>query len=107
MASIIKRAGYSDRFLREDKRFALAFPDAVQYLQSSELNELQSLQDDKLLRVASCILQDGRKMSGGDPVITAHEDNTKVNVRLPESSIYIAGLVHDVPEQSYALAANG
>ena len=67
MSSLIKRQGYSDRFDRSSKRFALAFPDAAQFLQSDELNEMQSLQDDKLRRVAEYVLQDGRKVAGADP----------------------------------------
>ena len=66
MTSLIKRQNYSDRFVRAARRFALAFPDAAQFLQSDELNELQSLQDDKLRRVAEYVLQDGRKMSGAE-----------------------------------------
>ena len=57
MSSLIKRQGYADRFDRSSKRFALAFPDAAQFLQSDELNEMQSLQDDKLRRVAEYVLR--------------------------------------------------
>lgn len=106
--SIIRRTGYSDRFNRGDKRFALAFPDQQQFLQSAELNELQSLSDDKLRRVAEYVLQDGRKVAGGDPVVAEIEgDETMVSVRLPAASIYIAGIVHDVPEVTFELEVEG
>ncbi len=109
MSGIIERAGYSDRFERELKRFALAFPDQQQYLQSAELNELQSVSDDKLRRVAEYILQDGRKVSGDDPVVAEvpAEPVTEVTVRLPAAAIYIAGFVHDVPEATYTLPIVG
>jgi hypothetical protein len=108
MSSIIRRPGYSDRFQRELKRFALAFPDKEYFLQSDELNELQSLQDDKLRRVAEYILQDGRKMSGGDPVVAeVPGDETKVSLTLPAGSIYIGGLVHDVAERTFVVEVAG
>lgn len=108
MNSIIKRLGYSDRYDRADKRYALAFPDEAHFIQSAELNEIQSVQDDKLKRVAGYILQDGRKVSGGDPIVEAVTgDVTKFRLRLPVASIYIAGLVHDVPEKNYVLPASG
>lgn len=108
MNSIIKRPGYSDRFERGKKRFALAFPDQQHFLQSAELNEMQSLADDKLQRVASYILQDGRKVAGGDPVVSAIEDDEDhISIRLPASAIYIAALVHDVPEVTFELPIVG
>ena len=106
--SIIRRPGFSDRFQRELKRYALAFPDKENFLQSAELNELQSLQDDKLRRVAEYILQDGRKMSGGDPVVAeVVGDPTKVSITLPTGSIYIGGLVHDIAERTFVVDVTG
>jgi hypothetical protein len=108
MTSIIKRPGFSDRFDRKKKRFALAYPDEARFLQSPDLNELQSLQDDKLRRVAEYVLQDGRKVSGDDPVVAEIEgDPTKVVVTLPTASIYVAGLVHDVASATYQLPMTG
>ena len=108
MTSLIKRQGYSDRFDRSSRRFALAFPDAAQFLQSDELDGMQSLQDDKLQRVAEHVLQDGRKVTSGDPVIAAIAgDDIYVDVRLPRASISIAGLVHDVAEARFALPRDG
>ncbi|QPC87144.1 DUF4815 domain-containing protein [Mesorhizobium sp. NBSH29] len=108
MSSIIKRPGYSDRFERDQKRFALAFPDAVQFLQSDEMNEVQSMLQDQQRRVSEYILQDGRRVSGADPVVAEIEgDETKVSVRLPASAIYIAGHVHDVQESIFVLDVAG
>ncbi|PRD42331.1 DUF4815 domain-containing protein [Phyllobacterium phragmitis] len=106
MSSIIKRPGFSDRFDRARKQFAVAFADEPRFLQSSELNELQSLSDDKLRRVSDYILQDGRIVDGPDPVVTPLEDGT-IRVDLPAVSIYIAGLVHDVPARTIVLSATG
>ncbi|MBN8243314.1 DUF4815 domain-containing protein [Nitratireductor aquimarinus] len=106
--SLIKRPGYSDRFDRSTKHYAVAFPDEQRYLQSAELNEMQSLSDDKLRRVAEYILQDGRIVRGDDPVVTPVGDGEiSVTVRLPECAIYVGGLVHDVETAQFELPATG
>ncbi|MEC9247313.1 MAG: DUF4815 domain-containing protein [Pseudomonadota bacterium] len=106
--SLIKRPGYTDRFDRSTKHFAVAFPDEQHYLQSAELNEMQSQADDKLRRVAEYILQDGRIVRGDDPVVTPVGDgDISVMVRLPECSIYVGGLVHDVDAAQFELPATG
>lgn len=108
MGSLIKRPGFSDRFSRDAKRFALGFADEPRFLQSAELNELQSMSDDKLARVASYILQDGRKMVGPDPVVSEIAgDDQHISVRLPASSVYVGGFVHDVPEAVFTLPLSG
>lgn len=106
--NIINRPGFSDRFRRELKRFALAFADEPRFLQASELNELQSMSDDKLRRVAEYTLQDGRQVSGADPVVAEIPgDETSVSIRLAASAIYIGGYVHDVMETTFTLPITG
>lgn len=108
MTSIINRPGYLDRFSRDLKRFALAYPDKANFLQSSELNEMQSMADDKLRRVAEYILQDGRVIRGEDPLIKpVTGDPTSVEVTLPACAVYIGGFVHDVPAAVFTLSAAG
>jgi hypothetical protein len=108
MGGIIKRTGFGDRFDRELKRFALAFPDQPYFLQSAELNEMQSMADDKVRRVAEYILQDGRKVSGPDPIVAAIDgDDDHASVRLPDAAIYIAGFVHDVAGVEFILPIAG
>lgn len=120
MTGIIKQEGYGDRFDRSKKRFAVAFPDEERYLQSSELNEIQSLQDDKLLRVADYILQDGRVVSGHDPLVVEAmadgsypeteedlQDAAYIKAVLPPCSVYLSGLVHDLDETSFVLPNTG
>lgn len=106
--SIIKRPGYSDRFDRSREHFGLGFSDEPRFLQSAELNEMQSMADDKLSRVADYILQDGRKMSGTDPVVTPIVgDDENVSVRLPLASVYVGGFVHDVAELIVSIPTTG
>ncbi|OKP66775.1 DUF4815 domain-containing protein [Ensifer adhaerens] len=108
MNSIIRRPGYSDRFDRDRKEFALAFPDLPRFLQSEDLNHWQSLQDDKLRRVAEYTLQDGRIVKGDDPVVSTIAGNdTHVRVLAPDCAIYIAGLVHDVTSAAFNLPNTG
>ena len=111
MNSIIKRAGYGDRFDRALRRHAIAFQDVGRdkkgiYLQSTDLNELQSMQIDHMRRGFDYILQDGRVMDGQDPVVEI-EDDDHIRVRLPACPIYIEGIVHDVPAATFVLPNKG
>lgn len=111
MSSIIKRAGYGDRFDRALRRHAIAFQDVGRdkkgiYLQSTDLNEIQSMNIDHMRRGFDYILQDGRVMDGQDPVVEI-EDDDHIRVRLPACPIYIEGIVHDVPAATFVLPSKG
>ena len=111
MNSIIKREGYSDRYDRTRHHHAIAFQDVGRdghgiYLQSSDLNEIQSRAADQTRRVGDYILQDGRITDGPDPVVEVIDEET-IRVRLPDCSIYIGGLVHDVPGATFEFSSEG
>lgn len=111
MNSIIKRPGFGDRYDRARRQHAIAFQDLGRdgqgiYLQSADLNEIQSRSADQTRRVADYILQDGRIVDGPDPVVEIIDDDT-IRVRLPDCSIYIGGLVHDVPGATFELSNEG
>ena len=67
---------------------------------------MQSLQG-RLRRVAEYVLQDGRKVALTPVIAEIDGDDIHVDVRLPVTSIYIAGLVHDVVEAHFALPRDG
>lgn len=111
MNSIIKRPGFDDRYDRTRRQHAIAFPDLGRdgqgiYLQSADLNEMQSRALDQTRRGLDYILQDGRIMDGQDPVVEV-EDDDNIRVRLPASPIYIGGIVHDVAGATFVLPNKG
>lgn len=111
MNSIIKRDGYSDRYDRSRRQHAIAFQDLARdgqgvYLQSADLNEIQSRALDQTRRGLDYILQDGRIMDGQDPVVEV-EDEEHIRVQLPACPIYIGGIVHDVEAATFVLPNKG
>ncbi|WP_244636177.1 MULTISPECIES: DUF4815 domain-containing protein [unclassified Brucella] len=100
MSSIIKRPGFSDRYERSRRQHAIAYQDFGRdgqglYLQSADLNEMQSRALDHTRRGLDYILQDSRIMDGQYPVVE-EADEDHIRVHLPACPIYIAGIVHDV-----------
>ena len=111
MNSIIKRPGYGDRHDRSRRQHAIAFPDLGRdhqgiYLQSTDINEMQSRALDQVRRVGDYIIQDGRIMDGQYPIVD-EPDSHHIRVRLPACPIYMRGLVHDVDEAVFILPNTG
>lgn len=111
MNSIIKRSGYGDRYDRSRRQHAIAFPDVGRdgqgiYLQSTDMNEMQSRSLDQVRRVSDYIVQDGRIMDGQYPIVEEPDLDT-IRVRLPACPVYMSGLVHDVDEAVFVLPNTG
>ncbi|SBW14322.1 hypothetical protein BR10RB9215_C11148 [Brucella sp. 10RB9215] len=111
MSSIIKRPGFSDRYERSRRQHAIAYQDFGRdgqglYLQSADLNEMQSRALDHTRRGLDYILQDGRIMDGQYPVVE-EADEDHIRVHLPACPIYIAGIVHDVDAATFVLPSKG
>ncbi len=111
MTSIIQRPGYRDRYDRARRQHAIAFQDLGRdgqgiYLQSDDLNEIQSRAADQVRRVGDYILQDGRITDGQTPVVQVVDDDN-ISVTLPACAIYIGGLVHDVDAATFTLPTTG
>ncbi|MBX9358696.1 DUF4815 domain-containing protein, partial [Chromobacterium vaccinii] len=103
--SIFIRHGFLDRYSRSAKRFALAFKKKL-YLQSTDLNELQSMADDKMRRGFDALFQDGRVTAGPAPVVE-EVDEDHIRVKLGDCTVYVGGYFHDVPAAEFVLAKAG
>lgn len=111
MSSIINRPGFQDRYDRKRRQHAIAFQNLGRdgqglYLQSPDLNEMQSRHADQVRRVGDYILQSGRITDGQTPVVEVVDDEHNL-VRLPACPIYIDGLVHDVEAAEFILPNTG
>ena len=111
MNSIIKRPGYGDRYDRGRRQHAIAFQDVGRdgqgiYLQSTDMNEMQSRSLGQVRRVSDYIVQDGRIMDGQYPIVEEPDLDT-IRVRLPACPVYMSGLVHDVDEAVFVLPNTG
>lgn len=103
--SIFIRHGFLDRYSRGAKRFALAFKKKL-YLQSTDLNELQSMGDDKMRRGFDVLFQDGRVTAGPAPVVE-EVDEDRIRVKLGDCTVYVGGYFHDVPAAEFVLNKAG
>lgn len=72
-------------------------------LQSAELNEMQSISDERITRLMNTFLVDGAIQSGGACVINQGTGETT----LAAAEIYIRGRIRDVPEKQFIIPVTG
>ncbi|WP_273792373.1 DUF4815 domain-containing protein [Brucella anthropi] len=103
--SLFTRHGYRDRYSRSNKRFGIAFKEKL-FLQSPDLNEMQSMADDKLQRGLDCLFQDGYVTDGPAPAVQDVDDDT-IRVKLGDCTVYVGGYFHDIAATEFTLKRAG
>ena len=94
--------GYYNRFDATDRYEELLFR-AGKGLQSAELNEIQSIQADRLKRIADVLFKDGAVLRDADIVVNA----TTGVVRMEAGAVYIQGAVRDIPAATFTIPIIG
>lgn len=103
--SLFTRHGYRDRYNQDQKHFGIAFKEKL-FLQSPDLNEMQSMADDKLQRGLDCLFQDGYVTDGPDPSVQEVDDDN-ILVKLGDCTVYVGGYFHDVAATEFKLKSAG
>lgn len=98
----ITLAGYYNRFDEQWDYEDILFRAGLG-LQSAELNEVQSLQSNRLRKIADVLFADGEVVRGGPPAINSTTGVTTVGAAV----VYIAGIMRNVPERTFTIPIVG
>jgi hypothetical protein len=94
--------GYYNRFDAADRYDELLFR-ASKGLQSAELNEIQSILSDRILKIANVLFKDGAVVRNASAVINPQTGATQMEA----GSVYVLGAVRDVTAATFTIPTAG